>query len=150
MSGVFQNVDPSPPFGAGGGHTRWVERGWGSIFWKTPNTALYSTYVGTLCTVQYTRFSQPVYIHVSAIYFIHYTRFNPPYNIHSIQASASHTLHTLQPAIHLHNARVSQPYTIHASASHIHTIHTSFSQSYIIDTSVSYTLSQTAQHKYGV
>ncbi len=36
MSGVFQNIDPSPPgecvpsaFGAGGGHTRWVERGWG-------------------------------------------------------------------------------------------------------------------------
>ncbi len=40
MSGVFQNIDPSPPhrpasvycvppaFGAGGGHTRWVERGW--------------------------------------------------------------------------------------------------------------------------
>ncbi len=39
MSGVFQNIDPptpSPPgecappaFGAGGGHTRWVERGVG-------------------------------------------------------------------------------------------------------------------------
>ena len=36
MSGVFQNIDPSPPdecvppaFGAGGGHTRWAERGWG-------------------------------------------------------------------------------------------------------------------------
>jgi hypothetical protein len=39
MSGVFQNIDlppPSPPgqcvspaFRAGGGHTRWVERGWG-------------------------------------------------------------------------------------------------------------------------
>ena len=31
MSGVFQNIDPptpSPP-GAGGGHTRWMERGWG-------------------------------------------------------------------------------------------------------------------------
>jgi hypothetical protein len=38
MSGVFQNIDPPPPhrpasvyppaFGAGGGHTRWVERGW--------------------------------------------------------------------------------------------------------------------------
>jgi hypothetical protein len=61
MSGVFQNIDPRPltvrrvctppppAFGAGGGHTRWVERGWGSIFWKTPDTALYSTYVCTLC-----------------------------------------------------------------------------------------------------
>jgi hypothetical protein len=59
MSGVFQNIDPPPPhrpasaylpaFGAGGGHTRWVEKGWGSIFWKTPDTALYSTYVITLC-----------------------------------------------------------------------------------------------------
>jgi hypothetical protein len=38
MSGVFQNIDPPPPltawrvctpFGAGGGHTRWVERRWG-------------------------------------------------------------------------------------------------------------------------
>jgi hypothetical protein len=35
MSGVFQNIDPPPPHrpasvypsGAGGGHTRWVERG---------------------------------------------------------------------------------------------------------------------------
>jgi hypothetical protein len=39
MSRVFQNIDPPPPhrpasvyppaFGAGGGHTRWVERGVG-------------------------------------------------------------------------------------------------------------------------
>jgi hypothetical protein len=39
MSGVFRNIDsptPSlpgecvpPAFGAGGGHTHWVERGWG-------------------------------------------------------------------------------------------------------------------------
>jgi len=36
MSGVFQNIDPSPPgecvppaFNAGGGHTHWAERGWG-------------------------------------------------------------------------------------------------------------------------
>jgi hypothetical protein len=37
MSGVFQNIDPPPPhlpasvyaFGAVGGHTRWVESGWG-------------------------------------------------------------------------------------------------------------------------
>ncbi len=38
MSGVFQNIDPPPPhplatvypaFGAGGGHTRWGEGGWG-------------------------------------------------------------------------------------------------------------------------
>ncbi len=60
---VFQNIDPHPLTARrvcnpppprlwwGGGHTRWVERGWGggSIFWKTPNTALYSTYVITLC-----------------------------------------------------------------------------------------------------
>jgi hypothetical protein len=61
MAGVFQNIDPPPPsppgecvspaFGAGGGHTRWVERGGGGpIFWKTPGTALYSTYVSTLCS----------------------------------------------------------------------------------------------------
>ncbi len=39
MSGVFRNIDPPPThpptsvyshaFGAGGGPTRWVERGWG-------------------------------------------------------------------------------------------------------------------------
>jgi hypothetical protein len=39
MSGVFQNIDPPPPhplasvyppaLSAGGGHTRWLERGWG-------------------------------------------------------------------------------------------------------------------------
>jgi hypothetical protein len=39
MSGIFQNIDPPPPhrpasvyspaFGAGGGHPRWVEMGWG-------------------------------------------------------------------------------------------------------------------------
>ncbi len=38
MSDVFQNIDPPPPslpgkcvppaIGAGGGHTRWAERGW--------------------------------------------------------------------------------------------------------------------------
>ncbi len=65
MSGGFQNIDPPPPhrpasvyppaFGAGVGvgHTRWVERGWGSIFWKTPDIALYSTYVSTLWLVLY-------------------------------------------------------------------------------------------------
>jgi hypothetical protein len=44
MSGDFQNIDPPPPSppsecGAGGGHTRGVERGGGSIFWfwKTPD-----------------------------------------------------------------------------------------------------------------
>jgi hypothetical protein len=42
MSGVFKNIDPQPPslpgecvppptpaIGAGGGHTRWAEMGWG-------------------------------------------------------------------------------------------------------------------------
>jgi hypothetical protein len=44
MSRVFQNIDPPPP-SPGGGHTRWVEMGGGgSIFWKTRDTALYSTY----------------------------------------------------------------------------------------------------------
>jgi hypothetical protein len=57
MSGVFRNIvapTPSPPgewsvyppaFGAGEGHTRWVERGWGV---NCSDTALYSIYVSTL------------------------------------------------------------------------------------------------------
>ncbi len=42
-----------PAYSEGGGHTRWVERG--SIFWKTPDTALYSTYLSTLCLERYTK-----------------------------------------------------------------------------------------------
>ncbi len=58
MSCVFQNIDPpptSPPgecvprLRCGGEDTLagW-KGGGGSIFWKTPDTALYSTYVSTL------------------------------------------------------------------------------------------------------
>jgi hypothetical protein len=60
MSGVFRNIAPPTPslpgecvcvppvFGAGGGHTHWVERGGVSIVRKTPDTALYYIYVSTL------------------------------------------------------------------------------------------------------
>ncbi len=58
MSGVFQNIDPSPPHRPAsvylclwcGGRTQSLgaEGGRGSIFWKTPDTALYSTYVSNL------------------------------------------------------------------------------------------------------
>jgi hypothetical protein len=41
MAGVFQNIDPPPPSPPG-------EGGGGSIFWKTSDTALYTTYVSTL------------------------------------------------------------------------------------------------------
>jgi hypothetical protein len=50
MSGVFQNIDPPPPHRPVRGLDTLA--GWrggrGSIFWKTPDTALYSTYVSTL------------------------------------------------------------------------------------------------------
>jgi hypothetical protein len=61
MSGVFLNIDPPPPhrpasvyppppaFGAGEDILAGWRGGGGSIFWKTPDTALYSTYVSTLC-----------------------------------------------------------------------------------------------------
>jgi hypothetical protein len=65
MSGVFQNSNPPPPHRPAsvyhpprlwcGGRThslggKGVEAALGgSIFWKTPDTALYSTYVSTLC-----------------------------------------------------------------------------------------------------
>jgi hypothetical protein len=61
MSGVFQNIDPPPPhcpasvtpppaLGAGGGHTRWVERGWGVNILEDArhSSVLYCTYVSTL------------------------------------------------------------------------------------------------------
>jgi hypothetical protein len=52
MSGVFQNIDPPPPDFGGGEDTfaGWRRGGGRSIFWKTPDTALYSTYVSTLWT----------------------------------------------------------------------------------------------------
>jgi hypothetical protein len=55
MSGVFQNIDPSPPgkcvlpaFGAGEDTLAGWRGGGGSIVRKTPDTALYPTYVSTL------------------------------------------------------------------------------------------------------
>jgi hypothetical protein len=69
MSGVFQNIDPPPPlclvsvypppprlWCGGRKHSLGGEGGGGSIFWKTPDTALYSTYVSTL----YYTHTQPV------------------------------------------------------------------------------------------
>ncbi len=62
MSGVFQNIDPPPPhrpasvyspppsaFDAGENTLAGWRGGGGSIFWKTPDIALYSTYESTLC-----------------------------------------------------------------------------------------------------
>ncbi len=44
-----RRVCPPPSFGAGGGHTRRAGKGGGgSLVRKTPDTALYSTYVSTL------------------------------------------------------------------------------------------------------
>jgi hypothetical protein len=59
MAGVFQNIDPQPshrtasvyPLPLVRGEDTLAlggERGGESIFWKTPDTALYSTYVSTL------------------------------------------------------------------------------------------------------
>jgi hypothetical protein len=59
MSGVLQNIDhppPSPPgkceppalVARGRIHSLGGEGDGGSIFWKTPDTALYSTNVSTL------------------------------------------------------------------------------------------------------
>jgi hypothetical protein len=63
MSGVFQNIDLPPPLSppgecvvhcvprlwcGGRTHSQGGEGAGGSIFWKTPGTDLYSTYVSTL------------------------------------------------------------------------------------------------------
>jgi hypothetical protein len=66
MSGVFQNIDPPPPHRPASVYPppRMVRgedtlAGWrgggGSIIWKTPDTALSSTYVSTLCLERYTQ-----------------------------------------------------------------------------------------------
>jgi hypothetical protein len=62
MTGVFQNIDPPPPHHPASVYPPSLVRGedtlagWrggsGSIFWKTSDTALYSTYVSTLCLNQ--------------------------------------------------------------------------------------------------
>ncbi len=66
MSGVFRNIDPPPPphllasvtpppaFVAGGGHTRWVERGRRVNFSEDARQCsvlyiVYTVYVSTLC-----------------------------------------------------------------------------------------------------
>jgi len=58
MSGVFQNNDPPPtarrvctplPLVRGEDTLAGWSGGGGSIFWKTPDTSLYSTYASTLC-----------------------------------------------------------------------------------------------------
>jgi hypothetical protein len=53
MPGVFQNIDPPPPrpasvYPPARTHSLGGEWGGGSIFLKTPDTALYSTNVSTL------------------------------------------------------------------------------------------------------
>jgi hypothetical protein len=62
MSGVFQNIDPPPPtpsppgecvpahaFGAGGGHTRWVERGLGGQSFERRQTLFCTLHMKVLC-----------------------------------------------------------------------------------------------------
>jgi hypothetical protein len=63
MAGVFQNIDPPPPTArrvctprlwcGGRTHSLGGEGDGGSIFWKTSDTALYSTYVSTLWLTLY-------------------------------------------------------------------------------------------------
>jgi len=56
MSGVIQNIAPPPPRLWCWGRTHLLGGkgvGGGSIFWKTLDTALYSTYVSTLCAQCY-------------------------------------------------------------------------------------------------
>jgi hypothetical protein len=78
MSGVFQNIDHPPPHRPASVNPRLscggedLLAGWrgggGSIFWKTPDTALYSTYVSTLCIGDNTNFL--AYILYVDLYFL--------------------------------------------------------------------------------
>jgi hypothetical protein len=62
MSGVLRNIDPPPPhrpasvyppaFDAGGGHTRWVKRGWGvNSSEDARHCSVLYIYVSILCDV---------------------------------------------------------------------------------------------------
>jgi hypothetical protein len=71
MSLVFQNIDPPPPgecvppaFGAGGGHTRWVEKGVGGQYFGRRQTQLCTLHVSTLCTRMHHRYSRYSFIQV--------------------------------------------------------------------------------------
>jgi hypothetical protein len=78
VSGVLQNIDPPPPsppgecaFGAGMTRSPGGEGGGGSIFWKMPDTALYSTYISTLC---FGRFLAKLGLFAGfSLYAIHFT-----------------------------------------------------------------------------
>jgi hypothetical protein len=60
MPGVFRNIDLPPPhprrlctpFGAGGGHSRWVEKGWGGQKFGRRQTLLFTLYMKVLCAAQ--------------------------------------------------------------------------------------------------
>jgi hypothetical protein len=82
MSGVFQNIDPPPPsppgecvppaFVAGGTHSLGGDWGGGSIFCKTPDTALYSTYVSTLWYSDYIK-TNTIYLTNTVLMVLHKT-----------------------------------------------------------------------------
>ncbi len=55
MSCVFQNIDPPSPPGEGRTHSPGGEGGGGSIFRKTQDTALYSTYIESSLLRQHRR-----------------------------------------------------------------------------------------------
>jgi hypothetical protein len=67
MSGVFRNIDPPPtnprrvcthpPLVMGGGHTRWVERGWGVNSSERRQTLICTLYMLVLYFVPPTLFS---------------------------------------------------------------------------------------------
>jgi hypothetical protein len=79
MAGVFQNIDPHPPHRPASVYppplvrgedtlAGWRGGGGGSIFWKTPGTALHSTYVSTL----WVRYGYPIMAcrHTKSLIFI--------------------------------------------------------------------------------
>ncbi len=70
MAGVFQNIDPPTLAGWRGGG--------GSIFWKTPGTALDSTYVSTL-------WFMPISAQIACVGYLYWFKFTVMFIINNVQ-----------------------------------------------------------------
>jgi hypothetical protein len=80
MSVVFQNIDPPPPhrpasvyppaFGAGGGHTRWVERGVGVQYFERRQTQLCTLHMQVFCGTMYVNRFLKLFLMIPCVFIL--------------------------------------------------------------------------------